>query len=73
MISDSDLLKTIAECERVTCTSKWLIQVIDKKGKFHSAYFAKPPHGIPEIMYETRLDALRAALTSAIESENADN
>lgn len=68
IIRDAERFRAIANLERTVATNKWMVQVIGTKNDIHSAYFDKPSAGQPEVMYPSRLDALRACVDSAIES-----
>lgn len=60
------VIEFVAKAERVTCTCKYLVQVIDENGKFHTAYFKQPPSGgVPEPLYENKLEAFKAAISMA--------
>ncbi len=62
-MTDSELIAYIAECERVTCTNKYMVQVITKEGKFFAEYFDTPPSGIvTPFIHESREAALRDCL-----------
>ena len=41
--------------------NKWLVQVMSKDS-YHSAYYAQPSGGIPQVVHETKLEALRFAI-----------
>lgn len=61
MITDTQRIEFLASCERCTTAGKWSVQVI-YNGTYACAYFAKPPHGEPSIIYGTKEEALRAAI-----------
>lgn len=67
IIRDAERFRAIANLERTVATNKWMIQVIGTKNDIHWAYFDKPSAGQPEIMYSSRLEALRACVDSAVE------
>lgn len=54
--------------------NKWLVQVVDRDGVWHTAYFAAPPSGTPEVIHSTRILAVRAAIDAmrAREGENGN-
>lgn len=65
MITDTQRIEFLASCERCTTSNKWLVQVI-YNNKWTTAYFSKPPQGIPDIIYSTKEEALRAAIDEAM-------
>ena len=48
--------------------NKWLVQVVTKNS-YQSAYFTSPPSGTPEVLHQTKLDALRFAIDQHIRQE----
>lgn len=68
---DAERFVSIAEYERVVAGGNWLIQVIDAKGGYYNSYFKEPPAGMPDIVYPTRLEALRASVDKAIKMQEA--
>jgi hypothetical protein len=61
-------LITISEKVTSLVVNKWLVQVIDTNGKFHYAYFAIPPDGVPRKLHANKLEALTSVL---MEVQNA--
>lgn len=65
-IDQAQLLTFLAEEVASFAINKWLVQIIDRRGNFFSAYFAEPPKGPPAVMYGSKMEALEAALTQAM-------
>lgn len=52
--------------------NKWLVQVIDKKGRFYSAYFALPPKGMPAVLHDSVQSAMAEVLAKVQEAARAE-
>lgn len=65
-IDQAQLLTFLADEVASYSINKWLVQIIDRRGNFFSAYFAEPPKGPPAVMYGSKKEALEAALMQAM-------
>lgn len=63
--ADAKRFRAISEIEQTVCSNKWIVQVLGIKSEPYHAYFSSPPAGLPDQLFDTRLEALRNAVDQA--------